>query len=141
VSRQLIELLSARLTKNKIPHGLITGAISEEDRQQYMDDFQAGKLQFILFTAAAGGTGVTLTAARYLCRLQRPYSLVDDRQALKRVRRIGSERHPNIIVIDYVTEHTVESKVVEALDKKGVNFEEVVRDRDALYRLLTEEDE
>jgi len=140
VSRQLIELLSARLEKAKIPHGLITGAIDPEDRQQHMDDFQAGRTQFILFTAAAGGTGVTLTAARYLCRLQRPYSLVDDKQALKRVRRIGSEKHENIIVVDYMTEKTIESKVIEALDKKGVSFEEVVRDQDALLSLLTEED-
>jgi SNF2 family DNA or RNA helicase len=94
----------------------------------------------MLFTSGAGGTGVTLTAARYLCRLQRPSSLVEDKQAIKRVRRIGSEKHENIIVIDYTTEGTIEGKVVEALDRKGVNFEEVVRDNDALLRLLKEED-
>lgn len=136
VSRQLIELLSARLDKKKIPHGLITGRQSEDERQQHMDDFQAGKTQFILYTAGAGGTGITLTAARYLCRLQRPYSLVDDKQTVRRVRRIGSERHPNIIVRDYLTEGTVDSKVIEALDKKGINFEEVVRDKEAFIRML-----
>lgn len=140
VSRQLIELLSARLTKNKIPHGLITGAQDEDERQRSMDDFQAGKLQFILFTAGAGGTGITLTAARYFCRLQRPWSLVDDKQTLRRVKRIGSERHKNIIVIDYVTEGTVDNKVVKALDEKGASFEEVVRDREALLRALKDED-
>lgn len=140
VSRQLIELLSARLTKNKIPHGLITGAQDEDERQRAMDDFQGGKLQFILFTAAAGGTGITLTAARYFARLQRPWSLVDDKQTLRRVKRIGSERHPNIIVIDYVTEGTVDNKVVKALDDKGESFEAVVRDREALLRALKDED-
>lgn len=139
VSRQLIELLSARLEKAKIPHGMITGAIDEDERDRHMQDFQAGKTQFILFTAGAGGTGITLTAARYFCRLQRPYSLVDDKQTLGRVRRIGSERHENIIVRDYVTEGSMDFKVVEALDKKGVNFEEVVRDRDALLRILKDE--
>lgn len=141
VSRQLIELLSARLTKLKIPHGLITGAQDEDERQQAMDDFQAGKIQFILFTAAAGGTGITLTAARYFARLQRPWSLIDDKQTLRRVKRIGSERHQNIIVIDYVTEGTVDNKVVKALDEKGHSFEEVVRDKDALLRALKGEDE
>jgi SNF2 family DNA or RNA helicase len=140
VSRQLIELLSARLDKKKIPHGLVTGRQSEDERQQHMDDFQEGKTQFILFTAGAGGTGITLTAARYLCRLQRPYSLVDDKQTVRRVRRIGSERHPNIIVRDYLTEGTVDSKVIEALDKKGVNFEEVVRDKDAFIKMLRGEE-
>lgn len=136
VSRQLIELLSARLEKAKIPHGLVTGRQNEDERQQAMDDFQSGKTQFILFTSGAGGTGITLTAARYLCRLQVPYSLVDFKQSMRRVRRIGSERHPNIIVRDYITEGTMDTKVFEALQKKGVSFEEVVRDAEAFRTML-----
>lgn len=139
VSRQLIELLSKRLEKAKIPHGMITGRQNEDERQAAMDDFQAGKTQFILFTAAAGGTGITLTAARYLCRFQRPYSLIDDKQTLRRVKRIGSERHENIIVRDYITEGTMDDQVAIALDKKGQSFEEVVRDKEALLRALKSE--
>jgi SNF2 family DNA or RNA helicase len=141
VSRQLLELLSARLEKAKIPHGMVTGRQNEDERQQAMDDFQSGKTQFILFTSGAGGTGITLTAARYLCRLQVPYSLVDFKQSMRRVRRIGSERHPNIIVRDYITEGTVDTKVFEALQKKGQSFEEVVRDQEAFLKMLKENDE
>lgn len=136
VSRQLIELLSARLEKAKIPHGLVTGRQDEDERTRSIDDFQAGKTKFILFTAAAGGTGITLTAARILVRLQRPYSLVDDRQALARVRRIGSERHASILVFDFITAGTIDTEVQKALDKKGVSFEEVVRDEKTLLELL-----
>jgi len=141
VSRQLIELLSARLEKAKIPHGLVTGRQSEDERTRHIDDFQAGKTKFILFTAAAGGTGITLTNARILVRLQRPYSLVDDRQALKRVKRIGSEKHDNILVFDFVTAGTIDTEVKKALDKKGVSFEEVVRDEKMLLELLKEDSE
>lgn len=139
VSRQLIDLLSARLTKAKIPHGLITGAVDEDERQRHIDEFQAGKTKFILFTAAAGGVGITLTAARYLVRLQRPWSRVDDVQALNRVHRIGSDRHESIIVIDYISESTVEENVLKILDKKGAYFEEVVRDADLLRRALRDD--
>ena len=45
VSRQLIEILSAALTKEKIEHGLITGAQDEDKRQQAIDDFQSGKIK------------------------------------------------------------------------------------------------
>ena len=83
VSRQLINLLSASLTKEGIEHGLITGAQSEEERQKAVDDFQAGKIKWILFTAQAGGVGITLTAARRLIMLQRPWSLVDFEQIVK----------------------------------------------------------
>lgn len=141
VSRQLLELLSTRLTKKGIKHGMITGTTSEDDRNDAMEAFQAGKIQFILFTSGAGGTGITLTAARYLCRLQVPFSLVDYKQSLRRVRRIGSERHENIIVIDYITEDTEDEHVFDVLDKKSMNFEDVVRDQDALLRMLKNEED
>jgi SNF2 family DNA or RNA helicase len=139
VSRQLIDLLSAEMTKEKIPHGLITGAQSEDERQQAVDDFQAGKIKWILFTAQAGGVGITLTAARRLIMLQRPWSLVDHKQALDRVHRIGSEIHDSIIISDYVTEGTIEERVIQVLETKADNFEQIVRDKAQLLSLLKDD--
>ena len=139
VSRQLIELLSAELTKEKIEHGLITGAQNEDERQQAIDDFQSGKIKWILFTAQAGGVGVTLTAARRLVMLQRPWSLVDHRQALDRVHRIGSEIHDSVIITDYVTEGSIEERVIQVLETKADNFEQIVRDKDKLLSLLKDD--
>lgn len=138
VSRQLIELLSARMTKENIPHGLITGAQNEIERQQAIDDFQNGRTKWILFTAQAGGVGVTLTAARRLVMLQRPWSLVDYKQAIDRVHRIGSEIHDSIIITDYVTEGTIEEKVIETLGAKDYNFQQIVRDKEQLMKVLKE---
>jgi SNF2 family DNA or RNA helicase len=139
VSRQLIELLSARLTKDGIEHGLITGAQNEDERQQAVDDFQSGKIKWILFTAQAGGVGITLTAARRLVMLQRPWSLVDHKQALDRIHRIGSEIHDSVVVLDYVTEGTVEERVLQVLDTKADNFEQIVKDKDKLLALLKDD--
>ena len=138
VSRQLIELLSARLTKEGIDHGLITGAQDQDERQKSIDDFQSGKTKWILFTAQAGGVGVTLTTARRLVMLQRPWSLVDYKQALDRVHRIGSEIHDCVIITDYVTEGTIEERVIQALDTKSDNFEQIVRDKEQLLKMLKE---
>lgn len=139
VSRQLIELLSAEMTKAKIEHGLITGAQSEDQRQQAIDDFQSGRIKWILFTAQAGGVGVTLTTARRLIMLQRPWSLVDHKQALDRVHRIGSEIHDSIVITDYVTEGTVEERVLQVLETKADNFEQIVRDKDQLLKILKDD--
>lgn len=136
VSRQLLDLLSAKLTKAKIEHGMITGEVHPDVRQKAIDDFQSGKIKVILFTVQAGGVGVTLTAARWLLRLQRPWSLVDDIQANDRVHRIGSEIHDSIVIVDYVVEDTVQERIQEVLEQKGENFEEIVRDRDQLLALL-----
>jgi SNF2 family DNA or RNA helicase len=141
VSRQLIELLSARLTKEGIEHGLITGAQDADERQLAIDNFQSGRIKWILFTAQAGGVGVTLTAARRLVMLQRPWSLVDYKQALDRVHRIGSEIHDSVIITDYVTQGTVEERVIEALDTKADNFEQIVRDKEQLLKMLKESKE
>ena len=139
VSRQLIELLSEEMTKAKIPHGLITGAQDEDERQQAVDDFQSGKIKWVLFTAQAGGVGITLTAARRLVMLQRPWSLVDHKQAMDRVHRIGSEIHDSIVIMDYVTEGTIEERVIDVLDTKADNFEQIVRDKTQLLKILKDE--
>lgn len=139
VSRQLIELLSAAMTKANIEHGLITGAQSEDERQQAIDDFQSGRTKWVLFTAQAGGVGVTLTAARRLIMLQRPWSLVDYKQAVDRVHRIGSEEHDSIIITDYVTEGTIEERVIDVLETKSDNFEQIVKDKDQLLSVLKSE--
>ena len=136
VSRQLIELLSARLTKAGIKHGLITGKQNAEERQAAVDDFQSGRTKWILFTAQAGGVGITLTAARRLIRLQRPWSLVDDKQVNDRVHRIGSEIHDSIVITDYVTTGTVEERVREVLETKADNFEQIVKDKNQLLAML-----
>ena len=141
VSRQLIELLSRALTDAKIPHGLITGAQDEDERQKAVDDFQSGKIKWILFTAQAGGVGITLTAARRLVMLQRPWSLVDYKQALDRVHRIGSEIHDSIVIMDYVTEGTIEERVIDVLDTKADNFENIVKDKHQLLKMLQDSKE
>jgi SNF2 family DNA or RNA helicase len=139
VSRQLIELLSARMTKEGIAHGLITGAQDEDERQKSIDDFQSGKTKWILFTVQAGGVGVTLTTGRRLVMLQRPWSLVDHKQALDRIHRIGSEIHDSVIIMDYVTEGTIEERVLQVLETKADNFEQIVKDKDKLLELLKDD--
>ena len=139
VSKQLINLLSAELTKSKIPHGLITGDQNEDERQKAIDDFQSGAIKWILFTAQAGGVGITLTAARRLIMLQRPWSLVDHKQVLDRVHRIGSEIHDSIVITDYVTEGTIEERVIQVLETKADNFEQIVRDKEQLLKLLQDD--
>jgi Superfamily II DNA/RNA helicases, SNF2 family len=138
VSPQLLNLLSKRFVQLNIPHGMIIGDKTEVERQIAMDDFQSGRTKWILINQA-GGTGITLTAAKYLVRLERPWSLVDDLQINDRVHRIGSEIHDSIIIVDYVTVGTVQEHVKEVLDGKGLNFEDIVQDKAQLLRMLQDE--
>jgi SNF2 family DNA or RNA helicase len=139
VSSQLINLLSARLTKKGIDHGLVTGAQTTDERDAHVRDFQEGKTRWILFTTGAGGVGITLTAASVLVRLQRPWSIIEDLQANDRVHRIGSEIHDKILIIDYITTNTVQHHVGEVLDKKAEQMEEIVQDKERMKKFLMAE--
>lgn len=127
--RQLIELAAARLTKLKIPFGLITGKQLPVDRESTLRDFQAGKLPVLMFTLSAGGTGLTMTVADTQVRLQRSWSMIDNLQGENRNHRIGSEVHESIHYIDVVAHKTVEEDQAEKLWHKTERLEEINRDR------------
>lgn len=138
-SRQLIEILSAEMTKKKMEHGLITGAISTDGRQEAIDLFQSRKIQYILVTIDAGGVGLTLTAASHMVFLQRSFSSTAMKQAMSRAHRIGSEIHDKITITDYVSENTIEELQIERLGAKYGRIESIVRDADLLTKFLKEE--
>jgi superfamily II DNA or RNA helicase len=139
VSSQLINMLSARLEKAKIPHGLITGAQDPAERQVHMDNFQEGRTKFILCTIAAGGTGITLTKGSTAVFLQRSWSMIENLQAEARVHRIGSEQYDSIKIIDYVTKDSSEEVVFKAVEEKSNNLEYILRDKDLMLKFLNGE--
>lgn len=135
-SSQLIKLLTVRLEKAKIAYGVIQGGQSPDSRQNHIDDFQNGKVKVILVVTAAGGTGITLTAARTAVFLQLPWSNVDYQQAVGRVHRIGSEKHSSVRIIHYLTNETIEETMMNTLDEKAQMLEEICRDRETLRKYL-----
>jgi SNF2 family DNA or RNA helicase len=130
--RKLIELAAARLYRRGTSHALITGKIPEYERQLNLRNFQEGRVQVLLFTISAGGTGLTMTAADTIIFLQRSDSMVDNKQAEDRVHRIGSEVHESIHVIDIVSRDTVEEDQMELLHEKLLRLDEITRDRAVL---------
>jgi SNF2 family DNA or RNA helicase len=139
VSKQLINMLSTRLSKAGIPHGMITGDQDAETRQMHMKAFQAGQTRIILCTIAAGGTGITLTKGRYGVFLQRSWSMIENTQAEGRVHRIGSQQHESIHIIDYVTAGSCQETVFKAVEAKGKNLEYILRDKELMKKYLKSE--
>ena len=131
-SRKLIELASERLTANKIPHGLIVGGMTEDQRAAVLRDLEFGKIKALLFTMRAGGTGVNMTAADTIVFLERSWSMLIDLQTMARVHRIGSEQHSSVTRVDIIAPGTVEQKQLVAIATKRARLEEITRDKETL---------
>jgi SNF2 family DNA or RNA helicase len=139
VSSQLINMLSARLTKLGVAHGLITGDQDAKERKIHMDNFQSGQTKYILCTIAAAGTGITLTTGDTAVFLQRSWSMIENLQAEARVHRIGSEQHKKIHIIDYVTKGSSEESVFTAVAAKEENLEKILRDKVMMQKFINGE--
>lgn len=129
--RKLLELASARLEREKKSHVMITGTVPEHQRAENLARFQAGDVPLLMFTYKAGGVGLNMTKASVLIRLQRSWSLIDNRQGEDRVHRIGS-KHDSVTIIDVVTAGTVEEQQMQRLAEKLRRLEEINRDRERL---------
>ena len=135
-SKRLIMLAGQVAEKAGIKVGYIVGGQSPKERTATIAEFQSGARQLILATTGAGGVGITLTAARTVVFLQRPWSYVDATQAEDRCHRIGSERHESIDIIDIVTANTVESRVRSVLKEKAGQLAEFVKDPRIVAQIL-----
>lgn len=131
-SRQLIELAAIRLEKRKIPHRLLVGGMTADQRSAALRELDEARIRVLLFTMQAGGEGVNMTRADTIVRLQRSWSMLTNVQALGRVHRIGSEQHESVTVIDVVAPDTIEERQFRVYVEKLRRLEEIARDRDAL---------
>lgn len=135
-SKRLINLATARLTREKVSFTTLTGDVPTMERDSHIEQFQKGHVQAFLFTIAAGSEGITLTRSDTIFYLQHSYSRRLNTQSGDRVHRIGSEGHQAIRTIVSVTPGTVEERKEEILVGKGERFEEIVRDKEKLLWLL-----
>ncbi|GLW32256.1 DEAD/DEAH box helicase [Actinoplanes regularis] len=135
-SRQLMVLAGEQATKAGLQVGFIMGGQSAKDRTATKDAFQAGKLDLLCVTTGAGGVGLTLTAARTVVFLQRPWSLVEATQAEDRCHRIGSEIHDSIEVIDVVATQTIDTRIRAVLHEKAGQLANLLQDKRIVAQLL-----
>lgn len=135
-SSQLMKLAGAAATQAGYRVGYVIGGQAAADRSAQVAAFQAGELDLICVTTGAGGVGITLTAARTVVFLQRPWSIVESIQAEDRCHRIGSERHDSIEVIDVVARNTIDTRVRDVLRERAGQLADLVQDPRLVAELL-----
>jgi len=98
------------------PGELLTGEVPGHKRQDMVDNFQRGESAVFVCTFGAGGVGLTLTAARTVILLDRPWTPGDAMQAEDRIRRIG-QTHP--VTSIWVTAFDVDKQIDTVLESKA----------------------
>ena len=114
--KQPLKLLAKRLEAKGISYGLITGDVDNEARSETVRRFQAGGLQVVAGTVAAGGVGITLTASSTVIFIDRSWSPAYNQQAEDRLHRIGQENA--VQVIDILAKNTVDLGRMQRLELK-----------------------
>lgn len=96
----------------------IDGQTSALDRELRIEDFQRpGSDKFIfLLTTRAGGCGINLHGANTVILYDSDWNPQVDLQAIDRAHRIGQKRE--VVVYRFVTEGTVEEKIIERAAKR-----------------------
>jgi len=110
----------------------ITGDVSAAERQQIVRDFQDGKLKGVGLTIAAGGVGLTLTAASNVLFVDLDWTPALNKQAVDRIRRIG-QKAASVHVVRLVSNHPVDLRVHELLAEK-IEMMEGALDRQVQYQ-------
>jgi SNF2 family DNA or RNA helicase len=105
---------------------IITG--ETKDRKEQQERFMTDpRCKVIIGTTGAMGTGLTLTAASTVIFLDSPWNRANKEQAEDRAHRIGTTSNVNIITI--VCKNTIDERIEELVNKKGVMADALVDGR------------
>ena len=96
----------------------IDGSTSGELRESQMDAYNApgSKLFVFMLSTRAGGLGINLQTADIVILYDSDWNPQADLQAQDRAHRIGQKKQ--VRVFRFVTENTVEEKIIERAERK-----------------------
>jgi SWI/SNF-related matrix-associated actin-dependent regulator 1 of chromatin subfamily A len=98
--------------KQAMPHGsvVITGDVSNEDKQRAVDAFQNDpKVRLLLGNIEAAGVGLTLTASSTVAIVELPWTPTKVDQAIDRAHRIGQKN--SVIVYFLLADKTLDRTI------------------------------
>lgn len=103
----------------------ITGEIDDEQRNANVKRFQEDdNCKFVVGTTGAMGTGLTLTAGTVEIFMDEPWNKATKEQCVDRCHRIGQKN--NITVYTIMCEGTIDERIHEIVEKKGLMADALV---------------
>lgn len=115
----------------------LTGSMPKQQRDHFVDRFQAGEFPIFLLSLKAGGTGLNLTAANHVLHADRWWNPAVENQATDRAYRIGQTQF--VQVHKFMTIGTIEEKIDKMIEIKSALSEELIQSSNWLTELKEEE--
>eukprot|EP00980_Cylindrotheca_fusiformis_P004471 scaffold953_cov141-Cylindrotheca_fusiformis.AAC.15 len=115
---RILDIMEDYLVMRRFKYCRIDGNTTYEVREDYIDAFNAPDSEKFIFllSTRAGGLGINLQTADVVILYDSDWNPQADLQAQDRAHRIGQKRE--VQVFRFVTEHTVEEKIVERAQQK-----------------------
>src|SRR5699024_12253223 len=107
-------------------------------RTKGVEPCRTGSAAVFLICRRAGGFGLTLTEADYVCLLDPWWNPAADNQAVDRAHRIGQQRQ--VMVYRMIAEDTIEEKVLALQRRKAELFDALTDGGEAFRSAVTAED-
>lgn len=119
-SETFLEPLAKFLQENiKKEIGLITGKVSPQQRNDFIDSFQQKKIKILLCNIQSAGMGLKLSEADIAIFADRSYSPADNEQAEARFLPTQANENRKVrTIIDLTCKGTIDEKILSLLKKK-----------------------
>ena len=136
---RMLDLVDFRLKQNGIGCAKLNGSQTLAQRSNIILSFNSDpSMKALLISLKAGGEGLNLQAANYVFLLDPWWNPASEMQAVQRAHRIGQTKP--VKAIRFVTENTVEEKVIALQEMKQLVFEATIGQSQGAEKKLTESD-
>lgn len=124
IFKQLLEELNKNRSR-KITYDLIRGGMSASSQNEIIERFQDGKIDLLIVNPKAASLGLDLSLANLMIYPSYGWSLIEERQM--RDRCVSPYKKIPTKVIYIAHKESIDTRIMEALDNKRENLEEVMK--------------
>ena len=130
----MLDLIEQYLIEQQSSYLKLTGA--SKNRQQLVEQFQAGEAEVFLISLKAGGTGLTLTHADTVIHYDPWWNPAVENQATDRAYRIGQDKP--VFVHKLICKGTVEQRIQQMQEKKSTVADSILTS--SIHQLKLDDD-
>ena len=131
-----LEWISDRL---ELPHDILTGSMSGDERQAAIQRFRTESApRALLVSLRAGGVGLNMGEATHVVVFDRWWNPAVEMQAVYRAHRFT--RDEPLHVVRFLVADSIEERIAEILDRKEKIFEEVIETPETAARHFSVEE-